>query len=98
MQVACAIGADGVVLHVGSHLGSGFEAGLQRVIPAMEQVLELCSDETWLLMENSAGAGGTIRRPIAGLRTPYRPPRPPTRGRGCPPSRDALLSWPTLHP
>jgi deoxyribonuclease-4 len=64
MQVACAIGADGVVVHVGSHLGSGFEAGLERVVPAMEQVLDLSSDETWLLMENSAGAGGTIGRSI----------------------------------
>src|SRR4051812_20366178 len=67
MQVACAIGADGVVFHVGSHLGSGFEAGLERVVPAMEQVLELCSDETWLLMENSAGAGGTIGRSVEGV-------------------------------
>jgi deoxyribonuclease-4 len=67
MAVACGIGADGVVLHVGSHLGSGFEAGLERVLPAMEQVLELCSEETWLLMENSAGAGGTIGRSIEEL-------------------------------
>jgi deoxyribonuclease-4 len=64
MEVASGIGADGVVFHVGSHLGSGFETGLERVVPAMEQVLELCSDETWLLMENSAGAGGTIGRSI----------------------------------
>src|SRR5205823_1333564 len=27
-QVACAIEADGVVFHVGSHLGAGFEAGI----------------------------------------------------------------------
>ena len=67
MEVASAIGADGVVVHVGSHLGSGFEAGLERVVPAMEQVLELTSDETWLLMENSAGAGGTIGRSIEEL-------------------------------
>jgi deoxyribonuclease IV len=71
MQVACAIGADGVVVHVGSHLGSGFENGLERVLPAMEQVLELCTDETWLLMENSAGAGGTIGRSIDELATIY---------------------------
>ena len=64
MEVGCAIGADGVVFHVGSHLGSGFEAGLERVVPALEQVLELCSEETWLLMENSAGAGGTIGRSV----------------------------------
>src|SRR6266516_1533021 len=68
-EVACAIGADGVVFHVGSHLGSGLEAGLEHVVPALEQALELCTDETWLLMENSAGAGGTIGRSIAELAT-----------------------------
>ena len=71
MQVACGIGADAVVVHVGSHLGSGFEHGLERVLPAMEQVLELSTDETWLLMENSAGAGGTIGRSIDELATIY---------------------------
>ncbi|MGH2998691.1 MAG: deoxyribonuclease IV [Gaiellaceae bacterium] len=69
MEVACAISADGVVFHVGSHLGSGFEHGLERVVPAMEQVLELSSDDTWLLMENSAGTGGTIGRSIDELAT-----------------------------
>jgi deoxyribonuclease-4 len=69
MEVAVAIGADGVVFHVGSHLGSGFEHGLERVVPAMEHVLELATDETWLLMENSAGAGGTIGRSIGELAT-----------------------------
>ena len=71
MEVACAIGADGVVFHVGSHLGAGFDKGLERVLPALEQVLELCSDDTWLLMENSAGAGGTIGRSVEELATIY---------------------------
>jgi deoxyribonuclease IV len=69
MEVACGIGADAVVFHVGSHLGSGLEVGLERVLPALEVVLELCTDETWLLMENSAGAGGTIGRSIEELAT-----------------------------
>ena len=69
MEVATGIGADGVVFHVGSHLGTGLEHGLERVVPAMKQVLELTSDETWLLMENSAGAGGTIGRSVAELAT-----------------------------
>jgi deoxyribonuclease IV len=69
MEVACAIGADGVVLHVGSHLGAGLDKGLERIVPALEQVLELCSDTTWLLMENSAGAGGAIGRSIDELAT-----------------------------
>ncbi len=67
MQASRAIGADGVVFHVGSHLGSGFEAGLERVVPALRQVLELCSETTWLLIENSAGAGGTIGRSLEEL-------------------------------
>ena len=69
MEIACAIGADGVVLHVGSHLGAGLDKGLERIVPAIEQVLELSNDTTWLLMENSAGAGGTVGRSIEELAT-----------------------------
>jgi deoxyribonuclease IV len=68
-EVASAIEADGVVFHVGSHLGAGFEAGLERVTPAIEQALERCLGDTWLLIENSAGAGGTIGRSIEELAT-----------------------------
>ncbi len=64
MAASSAIEADGVVLHVGSHQGAGFEASMERVAPALEQVLEASSDTTWLLMENTAGAGGTIGRSI----------------------------------
>jgi deoxyribonuclease-4 len=67
MEVAGAIDADGVVFHVGSHLGAGLEAGLERVVPALRQVLELCTERTWLLIENSAGAGGTIGRSVEEL-------------------------------
>ena len=65
VRAACALEVDGVVFHVGSHLGAGFEAGLARAVPALELVLAECSDTTWLLIENSAGAGGTIGRSIA---------------------------------
>jgi deoxyribonuclease-4 len=64
VDVGCAIEADGVVVHVGSHLGAGLEAGLERAVPALEQALEHSSDMTWLLLENSAGAGGTIGRSV----------------------------------
>ena len=64
VDAACAIEADGVVFHVGSHLGSGFEAGLEHCVPAIRQVLERCSERTWLLLENSAGAGGTMGRSV----------------------------------
>jgi deoxyribonuclease-4 len=67
VETACTLGADAVVLHIGSHLGAGLEAGLERALPALEQALELCSETTWLLVENSAGAGGTIGRSISEL-------------------------------
>jgi deoxyribonuclease IV len=67
IDTACAIEADGVVFHLGSHLGTGFDAGLARSVPAIEKVLDRCSDTTWLLLENSAGAGGTIGRSLAEL-------------------------------
>jgi deoxyribonuclease-4 len=106
-ETASAIEADGVVFHVGSHLGAGFEAGLERVIPAVGQALERCSGPTWLLLENSAGAGGTIGRSIDELATLYeRLDRHPRLGvcldschlyvSGCdvgdPPAYDALLT------
>ena len=64
VDAACAIEAEAVIFHVGSHLGAGFETGLERVVPALEQVLDRCNERTWLLMENSAGAGGTIGRSV----------------------------------
>jgi deoxyribonuclease-4 len=69
VDVACAIEADGVIFHVGSHLGAGFDAGLVRVVAGMKNILERCEDDTWLLMENSAGAGGTIGRSLGELAT-----------------------------
>jgi deoxyribonuclease-4 len=71
MDVACAIEADGVVFHVGSHQGAGFEVGLKRAVPALRKALKRCSETTWLLLENSAGAGGTIGRSIDELATLY---------------------------
>ena len=64
VDAACAIEADAVVFHVGSHLGAGFENGLDRTVHALEQILDRCKGDTWLCMENSAGAGATIGRSL----------------------------------
>jgi deoxyribonuclease-4 len=71
MDAACAIGADAVVFHVGSHQGAGFEAGLERVVAALAQACERSNETTWLLIENSAGAGGTVGRSIEELAALY---------------------------
>ena len=67
VDVGAAIEADGVVFHIGSHLGAGIDVGLDRVGKALKKVLDHCSDTTWLLMENTAGSGGTIGRSVREL-------------------------------
>lgn len=64
VDVAVAIAADAVILHVGSHLGVGLAAVLERVTEALRAGLERCTGPTHILLENSAGAGGTIGRSI----------------------------------
>ena len=68
-DAASAIEADAVIFHVGSHLGAGFEAGLDRTAAALTRILERCAGDTWLLMENSAGSGATIGRSVDELET-----------------------------
>jgi deoxyribonuclease-4 len=69
MDVSNRIEADAVIFHVGSHLGAGFEVGLDRTAQALEQILERADGDTWLCMENSAGAGATIGRSVEELET-----------------------------
>jgi deoxyribonuclease-4 len=64
VDVAVGIGAEGVIFHTGSHQGAGFEAGLKRVVPALRKCLERTTDDTWLLIENTAGTGDTIGRSL----------------------------------
>jgi len=71
VDVASGIEADGVVFHVGSHQGAGFEVSLKRVVPALRKALKRCSGATWLLIENTAGTGDTIGRSIDELATLY---------------------------
>jgi deoxyribonuclease IV len=69
MEAGEAIGAEAVIFHVGSHLGAGFETGLDRTVDALEQVLAHVDGDTWQCMENSAGTGGTIGRSLGELQT-----------------------------
>jgi deoxyribonuclease-4 len=61
------IDAEAVIFHVGSHLGAGFDAVVDRIVDAMAQILEVCVEDTWLCMENSAGPGATVGRSLEEL-------------------------------
>jgi deoxyribonuclease-4 len=69
LETAAAIGAEGVVFHVGSHVGAGLAQGFRRAVPALRGLLELTDERLWLVLENSAGAGGTIGRSVDELAT-----------------------------
>lgn len=70
VQTAVAIGAEGVIVHTGSHLGRGLEAALDQIEPALSIALrETAGAPTWILLENTAGAGDTIGVSVAELAT-----------------------------
>jgi deoxyribonuclease IV len=64
METARALAADAVVFHVGSHLGYGFDDAVDVVTAALRDLLELTTDDLWLCLENTAGAGATIGRSV----------------------------------
>lgn len=61
LTAADQLGADAIVTHIGSHQGSGFAAGLERVQQGLRRALaESEGSPVKLLLENTAGAGGTM--------------------------------------
>ncbi len=60
LDLASRIGADGVIFHVGSHMGSGFDHALPRIAAGMSEALDRTPDDALLLIENNAGAGRSV--------------------------------------
>jgi len=55
------LGIDGVIFHVGSHRGIGFEAALPGITERMGRALQRAGPQhTRLLIENNAGTGGCV--------------------------------------
>lgn len=57
---SAAIGSAGVVLHIGSHQGRGWDHDRAQVISSIQEVLDSTPPESILLLENSAGQQGKI--------------------------------------
>lgn len=60
MKNSAAISGAGVVLHIGSHQGRGWENARNLVIDGIGKVLESTPANSYLLLENSAGQQGKI--------------------------------------
>lgn len=53
------LGSDRVVTHIGSHRGSGLEAGVRRVCEAVRMALD-AAEGVWIALELGAGSGESI--------------------------------------
>ena len=60
MKNSAAINGAGVVLHIGSHQGRGWQDSRTLVIESIRKVLESTPNNSYLLLENSAGQKGKI--------------------------------------
>lgn len=74
VESASRIGANGIVLHVGSHKGLGLDAVLDQIVKTISSAISRLGENCRLLLENTAGQGGSvgvdfeeIRRIIDGL-------------------------------
>jgi apurinic endonuclease APN1 len=61
------LGIRGVIFHIGSHKGQGLDAVFAQICRACTEVLDVTPPEALLILENSAGAGGTIGSKFADL-------------------------------
>ncbi|HEX5939702.1 MAG TPA: deoxyribonuclease IV, partial [Dehalococcoidia bacterium] len=62
MNLAGRIGAKGVIFHLGSHKGGGYDSVFDQVCEAITRILGSSPKGVSLTLENSAGTGGTIGR------------------------------------
>jgi deoxyribonuclease-4 len=60
IEAAAMMGASGVVTHIGSHGGRGFDAVAGQVAESLTEILASSPQGVQLLLENSAGPGGMI--------------------------------------
>jgi deoxyribonuclease-4 len=67
MVLSSAIGAKGVIFHIGSHRGVGYEKVFGQIVDSVRRVLAETPDDTWLILENSAGMGDSIGRRFSEL-------------------------------
>jgi deoxyribonuclease-4 len=68
VAVAVEIDAD-VVFHIGSHGDAALAPSLRRIRRPIEAALERAAESTHVLLENSAGGGGTLGRSVGELAT-----------------------------
>ena len=67
MNVCHLLELKGVIFHLGSHRGAGYDQVFPQVVESVRSVVGATPDDTWLILENSAGMGGAIGSNFAEL-------------------------------
>ena len=67
MVLSSAIGAKGVIFHIGSHRGLGFATMFGQIVDSVRRVLAETPEDAWLVIENSAGMGDSVGRKLGEL-------------------------------
>src|SRR2546427_8583732 len=67
LERAEAYGCQYVVSHVGSHMGDGAQAGIDRVVASLDEVLSKAGGSAMVLLETSSGGGAYVRAEVDGL-------------------------------
>lgn len=67
MKMAERLEIKGVIFHTGSHKGKGLDGALPQIVSAIKQVMSQIESNTQLILETSAGGGGSIGRNFAEL-------------------------------
>lgn len=82
LAVADQLGAVGVITHMGSHSGMSAEEGTARVAKALNQTFD-ASEQSYLILENCAGAGSIIGDRFEELAAIYEAMGKPARVKFC---------------
>jgi deoxyribonuclease-4 len=67
MKMAEKLGIQGLIFHTGSHKGKGLEGVMDQIVSAIKEVMSHIESDTQLILETSAGGGGSIGRNFAEL-------------------------------
>ncbi len=64
---AIELGSPHVIVHLGSHKGSGHEAGVARIVEAVHGAFDGMPDGPYLLLENNVGSGNSMAGSLQAL-------------------------------
>jgi deoxyribonuclease-4 len=67
MKMAEKLEIQGLIFHTGSHKGKGLDGSMDQIVRAIREIMSHIESDTQLILETSAGGGGSIGRNFSEL-------------------------------